>query len=215
MVDQPSATRERDALVSHTGALIARLQSSAIENRAWAVGALARMRRAPLDNPAYDPSIYQVIFDQFPKRYQRGELPTPEERGAYVAACLFAIHQQSKSEHMHRTAGEGTARYGLGTAVRRLAQSDTGVDPASATTRRFNALVTADNSAEIVHHLRSLIGLLRGAGLALDYGRLARDLADLVSEDTSRHQRVQLRWAREFSRSASSSTPVSAPSIEK
>ncbi|MET9328419.1 type I-E CRISPR-associated protein Cse2/CasB [Tsukamurella sp. NPDC003166] len=201
-----------DPLTDHVRTVIARLQDGALKNRAGAVTTLARLRRAPLNDPTADPSVYQVVFEGFPQQYQTGELPTHQERAAYVAACLFSHHQQSKSEHMHRVSQSSPGGYGLGTAIRRLAQENGTIEPDSAVVRRFNALATADHDTEVIHHVRGLVGRLRAANLALDYGRLARDLADLFSGERSRRERVQLAWARDFSRPAPSKR-ASTPSV--
>jgi CRISPR system Cascade subunit CasB len=82
----------------------------------------------------------------------------------------------------------------------------TNPDPAQvkAIRRRFDALVTASSFSEVQHHLRGLITQLRSAEIALDYGRLAQDLADLQRPE--RVQGVRIRWARDYHRSRPDTT---------
>lgn len=170
---------------------VASLQDGAIKNRAGAVGAMARLRRSIGKGIGDDPTVWWIVFDGFPERFQRGDGPTPEECAAHTAICLFALHQQSHGTQMHRHG------IGLGTAVRRLSQDPGEEGPRESIVRRFNALVTADHLDEVAQHLRSLIGLFRAEAIQLDYGKLAEDLAGL---DRGRRDRVQLRWSRDFSR---------------
>lgn len=179
------------SLGQFVGKRIASLQDGAIKNRAGAVGAMAKLRRSSGQAIADDPSVWRIVFDGFPQRFQHGDDPTPEERAAHTAMCLYALHQQSHGTQMHRHG------IGLGTAVRRLSQHPGEDGPRESIVRRFNAVVTADHSAEVGQQLRSLIGLFRAEGISLDYGRLAEDLAAL---DRGRRDRVLLNWSRQFSR---------------
>lgn len=170
---------------------IGTLQDGAIKNRASAVGAMARLRRSIGATIGDDSTVWRIVFDGFPQRFQYGDDPTPEECAAHTAMCLFALHQQSQGTQMHRHG------IGLGSAVRRLAQQPGEDAPRESIVRRFNALVTADHADEVGQHLRSLVGLFRANAIPLDYGRLAEDLAGL---DRDRRDWVQLRWSRDFSR---------------
>lgn len=196
-VDAPAST-EQPPLEQSLGQFISNrigtLQDGAIKNRAGAVGSMARLRRSIGKGIGEDPTVWRVVFDGFPQRFQHGDDPTPEERSAHTAVCLFALHQQSQGTQMHRHG------IGLGSAVRRLAQQPGEDAPRESIVRRFNALVTADNFEEVGQHLRSLVGLFRTNGIPLDYGRLADDLAGLAALDRGRRDRVLLRWSRDFSR---------------
>jgi CRISPR system Cascade subunit CasB len=167
------------------------LQDGVIKNRAGAVGALAQLRRSLGTEIGEDPTVWRLVFDGFPERFQYGDEPTYEERAAHTAMCLFALHQQSHGTQMHRQG------IGLGSAVRRLAQPPGEDAPQESIVRRFNALVTSDHAGEVQQHLRSLVGLFRANEISLDYGQLAEDLAGL---DRNRRGQVQLRWSRDFSR---------------
>jgi CRISPR system Cascade subunit CasB len=71
-----------------------------------------------------------------------------------------------------------------------------GVHAESAVKRRFDAVVTADDHREILHHSRGLITQLRGEKIPLDYGLFAKHIYWLQSPLTGDHAR--LRWARDF-----------------
>jgi CRISPR system Cascade subunit CasB len=62
--------------------------------------------------------------------------------------------------------------------------------------RRFRAALGADTIDALAVHLRSLVTLLRGADIPLDYARLYRDLC--AWRHLESRQRVALRWARDF-----------------
>jgi CRISPR system Cascade subunit CasB len=111
---------------------------------------------------------------------------------AYTAITLYAVHQQSRGQGMHRS-GQG-----LGRAVRILRTRAGG---AEAVRRRFEALGTAETFAEVVHHARGLITQLRGQDIPLDYGALADQLFSLQFRDGA--SRVRLAWGRDFYRATS------------
>jgi CRISPR system Cascade subunit CasB len=101
---------------------------------------------------------------------------------------LFAVHQQSHGERMHRRGR------GLGTALRSLHPGDQRTLP-EPLARRFRMLGTADSFTELTYHLRGTVQLLRVGGAPLDYGRLADQL---VTWQRFGPGTVQLTWGREF-----------------
>ena len=114
--------------------------------------------------------------------------PSRSEWAAFTALTLFAVHQQSQSKAMHEN------RTGLGYAIGRLAQrrDSESIKP------RFDALVLTRTTGGLVHHLRSLVTILRDEQIPVDYGRLAQDLAS--TRDRGGWDRVALAWARDFAR---------------
>lgn len=154
-----------------------------------ATAVLARLRRGVGKEPGELPELWEVTFEDLPVPEYDSDEPTPLERAVYTALTLYAVHQQSQSAPMHR---QGST---LGAAVRQLrrqAASDEAVQ------RRFEALGTADSFREVVHHARGLITQLRGAGIPLDYGRLADDLYRLQDTRGRAAARVRLSWGRDF-----------------
>lgn len=165
-----------------------------------AVAALARLRRGAGKPPGevLDILEFTVSPDFRPGPADGGA--SPEEWAANVAMTLFAVHQQSRGERMHRR------RRGLGTALRSLHPGDQKSLP-DPLARRFRMLGTADSFSELTYHLRGAVQLLRAGGQPLDYGLLADQL---VTWQVFGPDRVQLTWGREFYR-----TRRTAPSDEQ
>lgn len=112
----------------------------------------------------------------------------PSLLAEHHALVLFGIHQQSKSQPMHRP-GTAVAR-SIGRLRRHHSQE--------AIDRRFAAAVTAVEVNELAHHLRSLVRLLRpleGHG-AFDYSRLAGDLERWVWP--TNQPAIRRRWGLEY-----------------
>jgi len=156
-----------------------------------AVAALARLRRAVGKNPG---AIMDVLEYTFTPELLRGHpkddpTPSPAEHAAHVAITLYAAHQQSKGERMHRRGR------GLGAALRGLHPGDPGSIP-DPITLRFRMLGTADSFGELTHHLRGVVQLLRIASAPLDYGLLAHQL--LTWQNKPSH--VRMTWGRQFYR---------------
>lgn len=153
---------------------------------------LAVLRRSLSSSLAEQPQVWSEIFASFPHELEGlQDEPGVYEKAAHLALAFFALHQQSKEKPMHKE------KVGFGTAIRSLisAESETrrkGIE------RRFNTVLTAQTSDELVHHLRGLIHMLRGAEIPLDYGQLAIDLVALNFPDSAR--RVRLKWARDMIR---------------
>jgi len=95
---------------------------------------------------------------------------TRELLAEHLSLVLFAVHQQSKAQPMHR------GGVGVGAAMRSL--RDSGKFSVDAVDRRFAAAATATSPSELGMHLRGLVTQLRGIGQPLDYTRLFRDLRD-------------------------------------
>lgn len=108
----------------------------------------------------------------------------------HVVLSLFAVHQQSQAEPMHRNG------IGLGTAMLGLRRSERHRDQPESLDRRFAAAATAVSLTEVSVHLRSLVTLLRREGLALDYTRLFHDL-DRWQIPPSQG-RVRRRWGSQY-----------------
>ena len=183
--DSPDTQLER-----FVSARVGSLQRGYLDRRADEVGALARLRRAVTSAPGADPATWGETLSGMPEALLgRGDEPSAHERAAHAAITVYAVHQQSQSTAMHR-AGQS-----LGTAVRTLGQR-TSAD--EAVRRRFQALGTATSLPETLHHLRGLVTHLRSKGIALDYGRLARDLRLLQRPATA--DGVRLAWGRDYYR---------------
>jgi len=172
------------------------LQRDYLRDKSSARGALAQLRRTVGHPVGSDPVAWAIVFDGFPEALVgRTDEPSRAERAAYAALGLFAVHMQSATREVHRPG------VGLGVAVRQLASPSDGADRDKPVMRRFQALGTADVFEEALHHARGLIQQFRHPPegrppIALDYGLLAEDLADL--QNPARRDAARLRWARDL-----------------
>lgn len=150
--------------------------------------ALARLRRAVGSSPGADPEIWADTLNGMPHRYVGGDQRiTAAEQSVHATLCLYAVHQQGRGEPMH------VRDVSFGRAASRLALR-TGND--DAVTRRFQALATAIDLPETLHHARGLITQFRGEGIPLDYARFAVDLTRLQHPASA--DRVRLTWGRDY-----------------
>jgi len=112
----------------------------------------------------------------------------------HTALTLFAIHQQSLAQPVHR---DGV---GFGRAVRQLENLDerSNDDGPSPVRRRFDAALTANSLSELRYHLRGLISLMHSSKshVVLDYGMLADDLRQFQRSGSV--DAVRRRWARQY-----------------
>lgn len=157
-----------------------------------AVRILAALRHADITAPGADPGLWNVTIGTLPENLQgRGNAPaSPAERAVHAALVLYAIHQQSRPEPMHRSG------IGLGQAVRSLSQKRSGgQDWDPGTLSRFQHLCRAQSSAIRLDNLRGLVTLLRSESVGLDYGRLA---ADLWSIESGHSRDTVLSWGRQL-----------------
>jgi CRISPR system Cascade subunit CasB len=154
-----------------------------------AVAALARLRRGVGKQPG---EVLELLEYTVSEQLRPGpdDEPGPEERAVHVAMTLFAVHQQSRGERMHRRGR------GLGVALRSLHSGDQKRLP-DPLVSRFRMLGTADSFPELTHHLRGVVQLLRVGGEPLDYGLLADQL---VTWQLRGRSGVQLVWGRQFHR---------------
>ncbi|MBE0417727.1 MAG: type I-E CRISPR-associated protein Cse2/CasB [Coriobacteriia bacterium] len=170
---------------------VSQLQRDYIGRRGHAVATLARLRRGVGKPPGATAGLWEATLEGVPLPARYGDEPTSNEWATYAAVTLFAIHQQSQGTPMHEPGR------GLGKAVRMLCTRNAAAGRSQdAVRRRFEALGTATDFAEVVHHARGLIGQLRTFGIPLDYGRLAEDFVWLQRPQGA--DRVRLAWGRDF-----------------
>lgn len=162
-----------------------------------AVAALARLRRGVGKEPGEVLDILEFTISPELRPGPDGE-PGLEEHAVHVAMTLFAVHQQSRGERMHRRGR------GLGVALRALHGGDQKSVP-DPLVRRFRMLGTADSFPELSHHLRGAVQLLRVGGAPLDYGVLTDQL---VTWQHGRRSEVQLTWGRQFHRARRTGPPA-------
>ena len=190
----PEARRQERHLTKNAGRLVDRriggprgLQTRLDDNKSRrARGELAALRRGVSRSPGELPEIWELTRVEVPDG--AGDAPTWEEIAVHTAMTLYAVHQQSRTEHMF------SPGVGLGSAARRLIGSPDEENPSARA--RFNALVTSTTVAELRHHLRGFVSLLRARGFALDHAMLADDV--LRFQQPGGAKQVRLTWARQY-----------------
>lgn len=155
--------------------------------------ALANLRKGVGRKPGEIPQLWGTFLQNMPESfYSTGSEPSRAEWAVYIALTLFALHQQGHDpvrDPMCKT------DIPLGTAVAKLVQLD---DDRERILRRFNAAATSDDIEEVAYHLRTLIQLLRGDGIQLDYPSLAKDLYIFQNRESA--PSIRLRWGQDFYR---------------
>lgn len=156
---------------------------------------LAKLRRGVGKKPGSLPDIWEITLGELPEEFlsRTGE-PTRAEWAVHTALTLFALHQQGKEPYDVPMNVSGKP---LGGAVRTLGFKR-GEASEEAVKRRFDAAVTADSPAEMAHHLRGLVQLLRSEGIPLDYPQLAEDLFKFQFQES--RDGVRLRWGQDYYR---------------
>ena len=192
---RPRRTR-RPSLDKNAGRLVDRriggtktwkgLQARYRDNESRARGELAALRRGASRSPGELPEIWELTRVEVPE--SAGDAPTWEELAVHTAMTLYAVHQQSRTEPMF------SPGVGLGSAARRLIGPPDEENPSARA--RFNALVTSTTVAELRHHLRGFVSLLRTRGFALDHAMLADDV--LRFQQPGGAKKVRLAWARQY-----------------
>lgn len=189
----------RETLRRTATAKVRSLQERVLADNATAVATLARLRRCDPAEVGTDPSVWQVTLGDLPDTLvmfngNRTENPTPAEEALHATLVLYALHQQSKDEGVHR---RGTS---FGQAVGKLARQravDEELD--AATVARLHQAALASTFEGHVHHLRGLIQIMRveQPTVGFDYGLFAFDLWQLANP-YSDSRRVVARWGRDL-----------------
>ena len=204
----PEARRQERRLTKNAGRLVDRriggprgLQARYLDNESRARGELAALRKGASRSPGELPEIWELTRVEVPDG--AGDAPTWEEIAVHTAMTLYAVHQQSRTEHMF------SPGVGLGRAARRLIGPPDEENPSARA--RFNALVTSTTVAELRHHLRGFVSLLRARGIALDHAMLADDVLRFQQPGGARS--VRLNWARQYHFLPAESQPAAAVAV--
>ena len=204
----PEARRQERRLTKNAGRLVDRriggprgLQARYLDNESRARGELAALRKGASRSPGELPEIWELTRVEVPDG--AGDAPTWEEIAVHTAMTLYAVHQQSRIEHMF------SPGVGLGRAARRLIGPPDEENPSARA--RFNALVTSTTVAELRHHLRGFVSLLRARGIALDHAMLADDVLRFQQPGGARS--VRLDWARQYHFLPAESQPAAAVAV--
>lgn len=200
---QESGESEKLSLFRSVSLTVSRLQDDYLSTtnysaQASARGALANLRKAgstKLDNnPMALASVLSVLHSPLSEdEIGKSDWLTPSEKAVYYSLVSFAQYMQGATTKAHEP-GAGFAR-----ACGRLYA----ISASNSIKPRFDAMLLSREENSMAVHLRSLISLLRNAGLPFDYARFAQDLRILVrstknTADELARDRVQLRWSRDF-----------------
>lgn len=144
-------------------------------------GALSLLRHGLGRSTAEDPDSWRYVLRVASNHWH--------EEPAHLTLSLFALHSQAKSK-----GSVDSAEWGLGKACRQLAIVRKSWE---STERRFRVALSSDSLSALAPHLRSLVALLRGENIPLDYGDLYCALARWESPTAARGWRA-LEWGRQF-----------------
>ncbi|HPF29186.1 MAG: type I-E CRISPR-associated protein Cse2/CasB [Sphaerochaetaceae bacterium] len=134
-------------------------------------------------------AIWPLMFEEVPPDYlSTSGTPTYQENAILSSLQLYALHQQGKSKTVHESSGDG-----IGKALHDIRDTNH-----LALDRRFNALVTSSNFAELTTHLRHLISILKQkSDIRIDYAKLAQDFYWYqVSPESA--NRMRMRWGQNY-----------------
>ena len=154
---------------------------------------LANLRKGIGLAPGEDPQLWGIFLQNMPEEfYSSSGKPSRAEWAVYTALTLFALHQQGHDPQKDPMSKTGAS---FGGAVAKLIHSD---DEVERILRRFNTAATSADITEAAYHLRTLIQLLRGEGIPVDYPALAKDLYFFQNPEFL--PSVRLRWGQDFYR---------------
>lgn len=153
--------------------------------------ALANLRHGLGRSPGEIPELWGAFLQDLPEElYGTSTGASREEWAVYLALTLFALHQQGKNPQTLSMHQKGQ---GLGKAMQQLIHTS---EDEPRIRRRFNVLATSADIQEMSTHLRSVIQLLRGESIPLDYGLLAKDIFWYQFPEYAAN--VRLAWGRDF-----------------
>ncbi|NLB53940.1 MAG: type I-E CRISPR-associated protein Cse2/CasB [Syntrophomonadaceae bacterium] len=167
----------------------------------WSKAMLAKLRRGIGKQPGELPELFEILFMDMPEElYGKGDEPSYAEWALYTSLTLFALHQQGKERPMSVGGIVDGKNIGksFGAAIGTLVKQDK--EREIAIKRRFDAVLTSNEFTEFAYHARSLIQLLKGGDIALDYPRFATELYWYQFEET--RNRIRLRWGEDYYRIA-------------
>lgn len=199
----------REALFRTANSRISALQKRILDDDSAATATLARLRRCDPAEVGAEPLVWEVTLGDLPdalthRHGRRTDQPTPAEQALHAALVLYALHQQSKDEGVHRPG----IRFGQAVgALARARAIDEELDDATVT--RLHQAALAGSFSGHVYYLRGLIQLMRSEKptIGLDYARLATDLWQLA--DPGRDSiRVIASWGRDLHQRPKTTNPT-------
>ena len=215
----PTHSDRRRALGKYVNQKIGRLQSAYISGSGSGARARMALLRKGLNTGAVPwLSVGIDLYRDWPRETlgdpanENDHHIEPEIRAVATSLQMYALHQQSKSEAMAWMPGRMDATGAMSEQANNVGpqnlhsfghacfeidgkQDDLGskVTPILKQLQSMEDFPDFDN---IRHHLYSLIRMMRGQSVSLDYNSFARDLYDLQFPNSC--SSVFDRWAREY-----------------
>lgn len=156
---------------------------------------LAQLRRGVGKQPGELPELWGEFLQDLPEELMSNNDETSREEWAvYTALTLFALHQQGHSEPMN---AEGDENH-LGRAVRKLVHSEGDQSNEERVKFKLGLAASSDDMTELSYRLRTLVNLLSGENIKLDYAELAKDIFLFQSENYA--DKIRMKWGRDFYR---------------
>ncbi len=160
----------------------------------------AQLRSALGKEVGLVPAIWQFTVDVGPSTRDDTE-PTRGELAVHMALALWAVHQGSHLDPVHRRSETGDRS--IAAAARRLADNDKFAKSGKELHEtpiyaRLSALVRATTFDSLVTQARGIVNLLSSANDPMDYGQFAVDLFQW--QDLRYRSAVIRRWGRDFER---------------
>lgn len=172
---------------------ISRIRHAADRNEGKAV--LAELRKGIGKEPGELPGLFGEVLKDMPESFMsRDGTPTKEEWACYTALTLFALHQRG------RDGGNGFAhtddKASLGQAMRKHSALAADLNSEERMLKRLEAAVSSTDIRGLSYHLRSIINLISGNNISLNYAKLAEDIYEWQFPDEK--NKVGLRWGQDF-----------------
>lgn len=156
---------------------------------------LAQLRRGVGKQPGELPELWGEFLQDLPEELMSNNDETSREEWAvYTALTLFALHQQGHSEPMN---AEGDENH-LGRAVRKLVHSEGDQSNEERVKFKLGLAASSDDMTELSYRLRTLVNLLSGENIKLDYAELAKDIFLFQSENYA--DKIRMKWGRDYYR---------------
>lgn len=150
-------------------------------------GYLAELRHGIGKKPGELPSLWWLIFDRIDEELKGSKCASNAEWAVYTALTLYALHQQGNDRFMYEKG------YTLGRAAYHIANSS---DDEERVVNRLNLVVTSTTKEELAYQLKSIVQLLKGKSIPLDYAKLAEELYRFNYPEQAAD--IKLSWGRDF-----------------
>lgn len=161
---------------------------------------LATLRRGVGGIPGEDPGILGLILTDMPEDFfSKADAytgickPTEAEWACYTALTLYALHQQGNDPTLVPMHMENRS---LGTAMAMYAYTSGDANAVSRMVIKLKTLASAKDMEEFSYHLKTVVRLLKGKSIALDYGRLAGDIYQFQFFDS--RSDLFLKWGQDY-----------------